>query len=84
MICLPRFPRLYGKQSVKMPHLLAGSCHIHFVVHIDLVPNAPSFGKYFVKMLHDLEGSSLVDNDVKIPCHCHFYLSAMHSPTNPY
>ena len=34
-----------------MPHLLAGSCHIHFVVHIDLVPNAPSFGKNFVNML---------------------------------
>ena len=27
MICLPRFPHLYGNQSVKMPHLLAGSCH---------------------------------------------------------
>ena len=50
-----------------------GSCHIHFVVNIDLVPNALSFGKHFVKMLHYLEGSSLVDNNlVKIPCHCHF------------
>ena len=69
MICLPRYPHLYGKQSVKMPHLLAGSCHIHFVVHIDLVPNPPSFGKHLVKMPHYLEGSSLVDNDLgKIPC----------------
>ena len=66
MICLPRFPHLYGKQSVKMPHLLAVSCHIHCVVHIVQVPNAPYFGKHFVKMPHYLEGSSLVDNDLVI------------------
>ena len=69
----------------KMPHLLAVSCHIHFVVHIDLVLNDPSVGKHLSRChiickVHLLFILILLKSLVN----CHVHLSAMHSLTNPY